>query len=527
MRPSMNVRVRLFAAVASVLVATQAMAQDAPPKRHSHRDAADSIAARLDKLEQVIREQQAEIRRLKRLVGAQTATQPVGTPQPDGGNAEVQQLQAQVDDLKRSQAAQYADIQDQQAKAVKVSVSNGRPTITGEDFSFSLRSLVQYDSAYYAEGRMPPGIDFSSGSNLRRARFGFEGTAFKDWSYQFIYDFGGSGIEGSTISSAYIQYNGLAPLHFRLGAFPPPESFEDSTSAADLLFLERSQPTDLGRSIAGSDGRNAFDVFAYDDNYFASLAYTGGLVGEAASFDEQEAVVGRVAYRFIASDSLNLAVGADSTYVFKLPDLTPGPNSPHAFRLRERPELNVDANGIRLVDTGIIDADNQWEWGVEAAGNYENFYGQGGYYGFGASRRDLGNPLNLPDPNFIGWYVQGSWILTGEVKKYKPESGAWGSPKPNDPFTLDAPGIGAWELAARYSVLDLNFREGIAGLVQPPDGIRGGEQKIWTAGVNWYPNQVIRFLLDYQHTDVSRLSATGGNLGGRIDAVSLRAQFSF
>ena len=115
---------------------------------------------------------------------------------------DIQDLQAQVADLKRSTADQYADVQSQQAKGVKVTINNGRPTITGDDFTFSLRALVQYDSAYYGQGKVPAGTDFSSGNNFRRARFGFEGTAFKDWSYQFIYDFGGSGLEGSTISSA-------------------------------------------------------------------------------------------------------------------------------------------------------------------------------------------------------------------------------------------------------------------------------------------------------------------------------------
>src|SRR6185312_3905256 len=357
---------------------------------------------------------------------------------------DIQDLQAQVQDLKRSTADQYADVQNQQAKGIKVTLNNGRPTITGDDFSFALRALVQYDSAYYGQGRAPAGTDFSSGNNFRRARFGFEGTAFKDWSYQFIYDFGGSGVEASTISAAYIQYNGLAPFHVRLGAFPPAESFDDSTSASDLLFLERAQPTDLARSIAGSDGRDAVQLFAYDDDYFVSAAYTGSLVGDAATFDEQQAVVARAAYRIVASDTVNFAVGADTTYVVKFPDLAAGPNSSHAFRLRERPELNVDANGIRLIDTGTIDADHGWEWGVEAAGNYENFYGQGGYFGFEASRRPLGNPTGLPDPDFNGWYVQGSWVLTGEVKKYKPDTGSWGLPKPAENFTIDKGGIGAW-----------------------------------------------------------------------------------
>ena len=76
-------------------------------------------------------------------------------------------------------------------------------------------------------------------------------------------------------------------------------------------------------------------------------------------------------------------------------------------------------------------------------------------------------------------------------------------------------------------MLDLNFDAGAPGTVQAADAIRGGEQKIWTAGLNWYPNNAIRFLLDYQHTDVSRLSSTGDDLGARLDAVSLRAQVAF
>jgi phosphate-selective porin OprO/OprP len=440
---------------------------------------------------------------------------------------DIQDLQAQVQDLKRATADQYADVQNQAAKGVKLTINNGRPTVTGDDFSLSLRALVQFDNAYYGQGKIPVGTDFSSGSNFRRARFGFEGTAFKDWYYTFIYDFGGSGLEGSTISSAYIQYNALAPFHFRIGAFPPSESFDDTTSASDLLFLERAQPTDLARGIAGSDGRYAAQAFAYDDAYFASVAYTGSLAGDSAMFDEQQAVVGRAVYRPIASDSINFALGGDFTYVIKFPDLTAGPNSAHAFRLRERPELNVDDNSIRLIDTGSIDADHGFEWGLEVAGNFQNFYGQGGYFGFQADRRALGNSTNLPDPDFNGWYVQASWVLTGEVKKYKPETGSWGLPKPNNPLTFDKPGAGAWEIAARYSDLDLNYRAGQAGSPTPFGGIRGGDQRIWTAGINWYPNQVLRFVLDYQHTDVSKLNSANLNIGTRLDTVALRTQISF
>src|SRR6185312_6977155 len=194
-----------------------------------------------------------------------------------------------------------------------------------------------------------------------------------------------------------------------------------------------------------------------------------------------------------------------------------------AIRLRERPELNVDDQGIRLIDTGSINANHMLTYGLETAGNWHNFYGQAGYFHFDVDRRD--SPLS--NPGFDGWYAQASWVLTGESKPYRPERGAYSSPSPADEFSFDKGGWGAWELAARYSVLDLNFDQGAFGSATPVNGIRGGEQKIWTAGLNWYPNNAIRFLLDYQHTDVSRLNSTGGDIGARLDAVSLRTQISF
>ncbi len=437
---------------------------------------------------------------------------------------QIDQLSNQVEDLKRSQNAQYTDIKAEHESDVKVTLKNGRPKFATADgdFTAELRALVQFDSAYYAQGTAPAGIDFSSGTNFRRARFGIDGTLFKDWSYEFIYDFGGSGTESAGISSAFIQYNGLGPIHVRVGAYPTPEGLEDSTSASDLLFLERAQPADLARGIAGADGREGATIFAYDDNYFAAISYSGGVAGQSPVFDEQEALVARAAYRVWYADDSNIVVGVNGTDVFKLPDTAAGAASAPTIRLRERPELNVDDNSIRLIDTGSINADHLWQWGAEAAGNWRNFYAQGGYFGFDVSRR----ASTLPDPSFDGWYVQGSWVLTGEAKRYRPEKGAYGLPTPAEPFSLSEGGLGAWEIAARYSDLNLNFHPGIVGFATPADGIRGGHQKIWTVGVNWYPNSAVRFVLDYQHTDVTRLTSTGGDAGARLDAVALRAQLS-
>jgi phosphate-selective porin OprO/OprP len=440
----------------------------------------------------------------------------------DALQAQVQTLSTQVRDLKRNQYAATGGSDKRHDPDVRISLKNGRPTFSTADgnFSFALRSLVQFDTAYYSQDHAPAGSDLSSGSNFRRARLGFDGTAFKDWSYEFIYDFGGSGTESGQIYSAYIQYNGLGPLHLRLGASPVPESFDDTTSASDLLFLERAQPADVSRSLAGGPGRDNLTAFLYGDNYFGAVAYTGGKAGDSAVFDEQQAVVGRVVYAPIRTKDATLALGFNGTYVFKLPDVAAGVNSPNGIRFRERPELNVD--GTRLIDTGNIAADSLMQWGVEAAGNWRNFYGQGGYFGLEANNDTPG----LPGASFNGWYAQASWILTGEERNYSSSRGAFAAPKVTDPWSPDHPGFGAWEIAARYSDLDLNDNAGTFGSTTPIGGIRGGEQKIWTAGLNWYPSNAIRFMLDYQHADVDRLNAAGATIGQKIDAVSLRTQLS-
>ena len=65
--------------------------------------------------------------------------------------------------------------------------------------------------------------------------------------------------------------------------------------------------------------------------------------------------------------------------------------------------------------------------------------------------------------------------------------------------------------------------------------MRGGEQTVWAGGVNWYPNSVVRFMLDYQHVRIERLSPSaatfltpnGAQVGQTYHAISFRSQFAF
>jgi phosphate-selective porin OprO/OprP len=192
-------------------------------------------------------------------------------------------------------------------------------------------------------------------------------------------------------------------------------------------------------------------------------------------------------------------------------------------RLRERPELRVD--GTRLVDTNNINADGLTAYGGEVGWFWNNLYLAGEYYLIDVDRTGTG-PANS-DLEFNGWYAQGAWTLTGEKHEWNPAAGGFKGIKPAKPLGGPEGGSGAWEIAARYSVLDLNDNEGAAGGGTPVGGIRGGEQTISTLGLNWYPNNVVRFLLDYQNGEIDRLNGGGAEIGEDFQAVSLRTQVAF
>ncbi len=499
--------------------------------------------------------------------------------------SEVKELTGEIQDLKRSTASQYADTQNQRAQDTKVTIDNGRPAISSADgrFTASLRGLGQFDTAHYSQDRsarnLPAayGPDLSSGANFRRVYFGVQGKAFGDWSYNINFDFGGSGGTETSgrIQSVYLQYDGLKPFAFRIGAYPPPANIEDGTSSGDTIFLERNSPSDLQRNIAGGDGRDAASLLYIGDKSFGAFSYTGGKAQDGAVFDEQQALLGRASYLLYADPDAHFLVGGNGTYVIKFPDAvanggavlssTPGATALNSVTLSDPPELTVDSNGIRLANTGALSARHLWQWGAETAGNWRNFYAQAGYYDFEVERAPMAfkvftsssashTAIVTPsDDSFSGWYVQGSWVLTGESKGYNPATGAFTPPKPAAPFALDGSGWGAWELAGRYSTLNLDDHVGDAANVITNwtgaatrtytyyNTARGGEQKIWTLGLNWYPNSFIRFALDYQWIDINRLqtpaavtTAAAGvpplprlSASQTVQAISLRSQISF
>jgi len=80
-----------------------------------------------------------------------------------------------------------------------------------------------------------------------------------------------------------------------------------------------------------------------------------------------------------------------------------------------------------------------------------------------------------------GWYVSGTWLVTGERKD--------GGVEPRKP--LFQKGFGAVEVGARYDTISFGsvLNQGIAFDNPRADPILGNSQNTWTVGVNWYLNK--------------------------------------
>ncbi|HUJ46115.1 MAG TPA: porin [Rhizomicrobium sp.] len=540
----MSTRILLLASAATAALLSPALADDAAIEKRL-----DAMQRMIDAQQRQIESQKSEITSLKHAlsrkgvkVAPDTQTASAALPVPAATQTAQAPVQDQIDALNAR-----VEATETRAKLAKQdmpvwSLAGGRPSVTSADgrFSAAIRAIMQYDMAYYMQSgsarQLAPanGPDLSSGANFRRLQLGLQGKLFGDWSYFFNYDFAGSGGTETPghIQAAYIQYDGLAPFAFRIGAFPASAGLEDNTASPDTIFLERNSPSDIARNIAGGDGRDAASVIYAGDRIYGALSYTGNKIGDSGAFDEQQALLGRLSGLLFSNDDTKIVLSANGTYVFKTQDTSPLKTSSGTISLSDPPELTVDNSGTKLISTGTLNGNHVWEWGLEGAAQWQSLYAQAGYFGYGVDLR--ASPISY---NFDGWYAQGTWVITGESRVYSTASGAFTNPRPREAFSFEGGGWGAWELAARYSDTNLNDNAGVIGSPIPLDGLRGGEQKIWTVGLNWYPNAALKFELQFQNVDVDRIGTipagfghgvlSNVQIGQTFNTLALRSQVSF
>lgn len=438
------------------------------------------------------------------------------------------------------------------ASGVVVTMPNNRPTICTADQAncVAITSRVHWDVGGYdyrpnTAATVPQKLD--SGENVRRARIGVTGKFFNDWNFALVYDFGGSsdGFGGtapgslpgggvSGVENAYLSYTGLKPFGGKMaieaGIMDLPYTLDEATSSNDIMFMERASPGVIATNIAAGDFRSAAGTRWYNDQLWIGGYVTGpstGAIHSASSAapagtSEQYGAVARIAGNPISGKDYSVHIGADAQWLIQPPRNLIA--NTQTVTLSDRPELRLDPT--TLISTGAIaNASGAQVYSVEAAATYGPLIVQGEYFWYNVDRTaNTGVPLvGAPSLKFQGGYAQAGYVLTGEGRTYNAANAAYNGVKPAHPFSLDGGGWGAWEIAGRFSTIDLNNQLGTA------TGIAGGRQTVYTAALNWYVNGNVRFMLDYLHGTVSRQASpvSTADVGSKFDAVAMRTQFAF
>ena len=412
------------------------------------------------------------------------------------------------------------------AKPAPKITTAGKLEFKADEHKFRIGGRAQHD--FTLVGNDGDGNVGSSEQQFRRARIYLSGTAWEHWDWKFQFDLEDADDSSMSIEDAFIKYRGWDAASITVGQRKAPFSLSTLTSSKYITFIERAAPTDLFSSESiGIGGRTPGITL---ENKGKNHTLAGGFYlmrqrGDAT--DDAE-------FADSAGDTVEVELGTDSISERKiddgwgvtgratwLPVNRSGKELVHAgaaFGYKHYPNKKVNrfrvrpsvSEGDRIVDSdGAVAADNFWGMNLEAASIWGPFAASAEYY-YG----EFGGVGVTGDTDMEGFYVQGSYFLTGESRRYK--NGAFSSVKVKDP--LGGGGWGAWEVGLRYSSTDLGA------------GIGADSGDVLTAALNWYVNNNMMFKLNYVKTfcDSGGTDTCDWGIGdGDPDYLSFRTQVFF
>jgi phosphate-selective porin OprO/OprP len=380
-------------------------------------------------------------------------------------------------------------------------------TMTTADGDFGIRfgCVLQVDSRTFFDDHGTVGND---GFLLRRARPVVGGTVFHDFDVLFVPDFGtgSNGGNGGTaptpqIFDAYLNYHPGVEFQLEAGKFKSPVGLEQLQADRDITFNERSLVTDLvptrdlGVALHG-------ELFGGIASYAAGIFNGSGdyRLSSNSDFEDSKAFAGRVFLRPFrgisvpALSGLGMGVGGSyedlqATNTAGLPNTTGGTTPGYATAGQQQ---------FFAYRPGVVAQGLHWRLSPQGYW-YVGPFGLLGEYAISNQRVTLTGAGGQPAAhlNHTAWQVTGAWMLTGEDATYGPVA-------PHRPFNLREGGWGAFQLAGRYS--ELNIDHAAFPVFADPTSSASSAYE-WSVGLNWYLNRNVRVDFSYSQT---RFEGGGG-----------------
>lgn len=396
--------------------------------------------------------------------------------------------EAAVADAEKTEAAakEAKKVVDDAVKDMPKITTKDKLVVESADGDFEWQPIGRVMADYIAVNEDK--TQLQSGFELRRARLGFEATLWKNWIGKFEADLAENEV---SVKDAFVGYKsktaGGNKWWVKVGQSHFPSGFATLSSSKYMPLMNRPIYADgeiqLARQMgiagflggerwtahAGVFGRSVGDGNSdctaspagteCDDPFYAGLRVTGIPFMQDAT--HLLSIGGSVQYRNPNGNTIDIDQRDAVIHVIS------------------NKNLNADFTGL---------ADSAFGYGLEAVGVYGPAYFSAEYVtlsvdlnsaavaGFGQGSTDLN-----------AWSVDVGYFLTGEARNFDAGKAQWGSIKPKG--IVGKGGIGAWEVAARYEEADYN------------DGVDiNGQMRLFTAGLNWYVNNTMRFMANYVTT---------------------------
>lgn len=364
--------------------------------------------------------------------------------------------------------------------------------------SGKIGAKLALDGAAYVTGKDLQ--NFADGVELRRARLYAKGDCLLLMPVSYWLEVGYVPnqlyLEKEYLAFPDIPYIG----ELRIGQFQAPMGLDMITSSRDDTFMEPASPLQAlapGVSAGVQFGR---PVLRQRATWTAGF-FTAGL---NTDFGDATKSYGRAITRLTglpidqpASDQagpaqlLHLGLSANLLYA--------GESSVHN---RSRPESHL---APYVVDTGAIASSGALTLGTEVA------WVNGPFSLQAECLHSFVDQLDGAALGFDGFYTTASWFLTGETRPYSRTEGAFSRVMPKHNFNWGKGGWGAWEIAGRYSLINLDSGD-----------IHGGRLRMLSAGVNWYLHPHVKWRFDYGFGHVD-----GGPADGNINVFQTRMEVDF
>jgi phosphate-selective porin OprO/OprP len=365
-----------------------------------------------------------------------------------------------------------------------------RWTTQDEEFTFGVRAMQQLDARIYPNRNQ----EFvSSGIFNPRTRIYFEGNFTRPFTYEFSFQ---ESTGTLNLLDSYVNYRFSDGFQLRLGRYKTPYTYEwYRIHIWDMLTPERSL------FATNFEGQRRFGFMGWGSLFENRLEYAvGSFNGQRNGYVEFNSSQDVLAF-------LNFKP-FNNREDFFLRDLQVGgsvdagiennPLSPAVLTTSSPPSPNTLAPGSPSVpflafNPNVMERGFRELWELHLAYYYQGLSLLGAWdsgfqdYAVGTSGP---KPVRVPT---AGYFVQAGYIVTGETIRDRTLI------DPLRPFDLRNGhfGLGALELTARYSALNLG-REVFSGGIADPNRWTNNAQLV-DVGFNWYLNKFLKIQFDWEH----------------------------